>query len=244
WQPYLTIWVTVIVLRLLVCGWAADVTLIFATLFLCLAKVLELKDAWAGFSNDVVLSVAVLGVVAQGVEQAGAVEKIFLLFLGRPKGFREASLRLLVPAIILNVGISNTANMSILMPIIEKWAVDIGFSKNLFLMPLSFALLISGTVAIFATSSNLLAQGLMIEHGQKPFGTFEIAPVAIAATAVTVLGVLVLMEPLFPYFFREDEDELLSELADTAGGGSRTGALSKLSATAKVISLAGGKGSA
>eukprot|EP00392_Amoebophrya_sp_AT5.2_P010519 g10583.t1 len=79
--------------------------------------------------------------------------------------------------LVLNVGMSNTAVMSILVPIIEKWAVEVNLSKNLFLMPLSYVLLISGTIAIFATSSNLIAQGLMQDAGQRPFGTFEIAPV-------------------------------------------------------------------
>ncbi|CAD7925774.1 unnamed protein product, partial [Amoebophrya sp. A120] len=198
WQPYLVIWVTAIVLNLLVQGKDSDIVLVIATLFLCLCQVLDLDKAWAGFSNQVVLSVAVLGVVAQGVERAGAVEKIFIFLLGRPKGFKMATLRLMVPAIVMNIGMSNTANMSILMPILEKWSLDIGISKNMFLMPLSFILLISGTVAIFATSSNLIAQGLMIKSGQVPFTTFEIAPVAIAATVVALLCVFILMECLFP----------------------------------------------
>ncbi|CAD7955740.1 unnamed protein product [Amoebophrya sp. A120] len=199
WKPWLTIWTTAVVLRLLVTGWPSDGTLIFATLWLCLVGVLDLEQAWAGFSNNVVLSVAVLGVVAQGVEQTGSVERIFSTVLGNPKGkFKEATLRLLLPAIVLNVGMSNTAVMSILTPILEKWSQQIGISKNMFLMPLSYVLLISGTVAIFATSSNLIAQGLMIEHNQKPFGTFEIAPVALCSTAVTLLAVLLLMEKLFP----------------------------------------------
>eukprot|EP00392_Amoebophrya_sp_AT5.2_P010518 g10582.t1 len=177
WQPYVTIWTTAVVLRLLTTGWPSDVTLIFATLFLCLCGVLSVDKAWSGFSNPVVLSVAVLGIVAHGVEQTGSVEKIFLALLrprpkkqGRgvpggektatvctprgitnklagataalmgeasrganpakahenvddtsdehhdqelePMSFKQATFRLLLPAIVLNVGMSNTAVMS------------------------------------------------------------------------------------------------------------------------------------
>eukprot|EP00392_Amoebophrya_sp_AT5.2_P008692 g8720.t1 len=208
WQPYLVIWVTAIVLKLLVQGKDSDIVLVIATLFLCLAGVSQLESAWSGFSNQVVLSVAVLGVVARGVEATGAVEKIFLFLLGKPRGFKYATVRLMIPAIVMNIGMSNTANMSILMPILEKWSLEVGISKNMFLMPLSFVLLISGTVAIFATSSNLIAQGLMIKNGQEPFTTFEIAPVAICATVACLVVVIFAMECLFPDFGLESEELL------------------------------------
>ena len=59
----MTIWVTVLVLKKLVEGKPADIVLVWATLFLQVCGVLTLEEAWSGFSNDVVLSVAVLGVV-------------------------------------------------------------------------------------------------------------------------------------------------------------------------------------
>lgn len=188
-----------------------------ATLLLTLVGILTLKKAWNGFSNDVVLSVAVLGIVARGVENTRAVEQIFRKLLGKPKGYWEAALRLFLPAIVLNVAVSNTANMSILMPIIERWSEDIGLSKNFFLMPLSFLLLISGTVAIFATSSNLIAQGQMERYHQVPFTTFEIAPVALCATAVTLVGNLVFVPLLFGAF-QEEADAI----ADAGAGGERS----------------------
>jgi di/tricarboxylate transporter len=186
----------------------------FATLLLGIVGILTMEEQWSGFSNDVVLSVAVLGAVARGVENTGAVEKVFLQLLGRPKHYVTAIMRLLIPAIVLNIGVSNTANMSILVPIIDKWALDIGIPKTAFLMPLSYTLLISGTIAIFATSSNLIAQSLMERADLRPFGTFEIAPVSAAATLACIVCCVFLV-PCFFVTKMDDDDDSSEENSGT-----------------------------
>eukprot|EP00932_Pfiesteria_piscicida_P016263 SRR837773.3198.p1 GENE.SRR837773.3198~~SRR837773.3198.p1 ORF type:complete len:277 (+),score=57.72 SRR837773.3198:31-861(+) len=81
--------------------------------------------------------------------------------------------------------------MSCLMTVIDKWSGEIGHPKAFFLMPLSYLLLISGTFAIFSTSTNLIAQGLLVTHGMPPFDNFDLALPALACTVVTVVYLIV-----------------------------------------------------
>mmetsp|Transcript_105656 Transcript_105656/g.305725 ORF Transcript_105656/g.305725 Transcript_105656/m.305725 type:complete len:872 (-) Transcript_105656:79-2694(-) len=188
---YLVIWVTSIVLTLLVRQNAPDIVLMAATLFLTISGVLTQEDAWAAFSNDVVLSVAGLGVVAHAVESTGVIDLVFGALLGKPQSLPVAMLRLFLPAVVLNVCISNTCVMSCLITVIDKWSSDIGYPKAFFLLPLSYILLISGTFATFTTSTNLIAQGLLKSQGYAGFDTFALAPPCMACTVVAIVYLIV-----------------------------------------------------
>lgn len=192
-QSYLVIWVTANVLMLLVRQTPPDMVLLSATLLLTVAGVLTSKEAWAAFSNSVVLSVAGLGVIASAVGETGVINLVFSALLGRPKSVYVAMLRLMLPAVVLNLGISNTCVMSCLLPVIDSWASETGLHRAFFLMPLSYLLLISGVFAIFSTSTNLVAQGMLIAHKEEPFDNFALAVPVTVASVVTLLYLVVLV---------------------------------------------------
>lgn len=206
---YVVIWATAVVLLMLLQQKAPDVVLMGATLFLTVSGIITSKDAWAAFSNDVVLSVAGLGVVANAVESTGIIDVVFGFFLGKPKSLTVAMIRLFLPATVLNVCISNTCVMSCLLPVIDRWATEIGFHKAYFLMPLSYILLISGTFAIFSTSTNLIAQGLLVTHHKPPFGMFDLAIPASLCTLVAILYLLVATPFLLRRFKVKDDVQQL-----------------------------------
>jgi len=189
---YVVIWVTMVVLYFLVKQSPPDIVLMGATLFLTVSGILTQEAAWAAFSNDVVLSVAGLGVIAHAVEKTGIIDIVFGVFLGKPKSLPVAMLRLFLPAVVLNVCISNTCVMSCLLSVIDRWSQEIGYPKAFFLMPLSYLLLISGTFAIFSTSTNLIAQGLLISHGEPGFGNFDLALPALMCTGVTIIYLVII----------------------------------------------------
>ena len=56
--------------------------------------------------------VAALGVVGNVVSGTGIIEIVFTRIVGKPKSLTVALLRLILPALVLNVGISNTCVMS------------------------------------------------------------------------------------------------------------------------------------
>lgn len=204
---YIVVWVTALVLLMLVQQKSPDVVLMGATLFLTVVGIITPKHAWAAFSNDVVLSVAGLGVVANAVESTGVIDLVFKVFLGKPTNLSVAMIRLFLPAVVLNVCISNTCVMSCLLPVIDRWAVQIGFHKAYFLMPLSYILLISGTFAIFSTSTNLIAQGLLVTHHKPPFGMFDLAIPALACTGVAILYLVIVTPILLSRFAVSKEAE-------------------------------------
>ena len=61
-------------------------------------------------------------------------------------------------------------------------------------------LLISGVFAIFSTSTNLIAQGLLLSHGLPGFGNFDLAWPVMACTAATLVYVVVVAPILLRRF--------------------------------------------
>ena len=74
---YVVVWLTLLSLFLLFEGLPSEGVLPCATLFLNIFGFLSLQEAWGGFSNDVVLSVAGLGVVASILSRTGVIDKVF-----------------------------------------------------------------------------------------------------------------------------------------------------------------------
>ena len=120
-------------------------------------------------------------------------------------------LRLMLPAVVLNLGISNTCVMSCLLPVIDGWASETGLHRAFFLMPLSYLLLISGVFAIFSTSTNLVAQGMLIAHKEEPFDNFALAVPVTVASVVTLLYLVVLVPIILRRFTVTDQGSATKE---------------------------------
>lgn len=215
YKSYISIVVTVLALSLLVRQYPPDAVMTASTLVLCLTGVLDNTIAWQGFSNEVVLSVAILLIVSAAVKRTGVVEYLFIQggILGKPNSLAMAILRLFIPAIMLNVGVSNTAVMGVLLPVVKRWCEkDILINQALLLMPLSYILLISGVFAVFSTSSNLITQGLLVQNGLPPLKMFAMAPIVLPATVAAVIYIIIAV----PIVFREYAES--SGKDDPAGG--------------------------
>lgn len=164
-----------------------DVTLVAAMLVLMVSGVLTPGEALVGFSNPGIITVAVLYVVAAGLKETGAIQFIAYRVLGRPETIRAAQARMLVPTFLLSAVMNNTAVVAIMIPAIQEWCQRIRISASKLLLPLSYATMISGTLTLIGTSTNLVVDGLLQQHKNVALGMFELAwlgvPVMLAGGA-------------------------------------------------------------
>ena len=190
------LWITVAVLAstlgALVWGRYAPSVIVFAATFvLLLTGVIDAEQAFSGFSNTAPITVAALYVVAAAAQRTGLLSAVVTTVLGR--GGRGASARLLVPTAAASGFVNNTPLVAVLMPDVQAWARRRGESASRYLLPLSYAAILGGTLTVIGTSTNLVVSGLLEDSGSDPIGIFELTtiglPVAVVGLAVVIFRV-------------------------------------------------------
>ncbi len=163
-----------------------------AVVTLLLGGVITPAEALSGFSNPAPVTVAALYIVARAVEKTGALQPLIRQTLGNTTGSRVGLARLLAPAAGASAVLNNTPIVAMLSPQVSEWAHARGRPPSEYLMPLSFAAVLGGTVTLIGTSTNIVVSGLLQDAGMEPLAMFELTVLGLplAATGVAILVVL------------------------------------------------------
>lgn len=68
--------------------------------------------------------------------------------LRHPKSLAVAQIRLLFPVAFLSGFINNTPIVALMIPVVQSWSTQCGFSVSKLLLPLSYAAIIGGNIFI------------------------------------------------------------------------------------------------
>jgi Na+/H+ antiporter NhaD/arsenite permease-like protein len=143
---------------------ADSVMMVALTLFMA-SEIISVKEGLAGFSNEGLLTVLCLFVVAEGISKTGALDWYMGKLLGQnPPTTAAAQLRLMCPIAIVSAFLNNTPVVVVMIPIVQKWARNIHISAQQLLIPLLFASILRGTCTLIGTSTNLVIVGLLQER--------------------------------------------------------------------------------
>jgi di/tricarboxylate transporter len=157
---------------------------------LLLFGVLTPAEAFAGYANEGVWTVAVLYVVVSGLRETGGVQRISRVLFGRPRGLGVAQLRLTAPVALFSAVLNNTPIVAMLIPAVRDWAKAQQLPPSKLLIPLSYAAMLGGMLTLVGTSPTLVVHGLLIETRGVGLGFFEIGavglPVAFAGIAFLI----------------------------------------------------------
>ncbi len=183
---------------------SADLVMSAGLTLLLVSGVLTPAQALAGFANPGMLTVAVLYVVVSGLSETGAVGWITRSLLGRPRNTFNAQWRLMLPVAGLSVLLNNTPVVAVFLPVDMHWAKRNRLFVSKLLIPMSFASIAGGTCSLIGTSTNLVVNGLLIEHfGGAGLAVFELAWIGIPLVLCVLLTVLLFSRWLLPQ--RESE---------------------------------------
>lgn len=153
--------------------------------------ILKPEDALSGFSNEGVITIAALFIVAAGLRETGFLQIISQNVLGVPRTISSAQNRIIWPTALISAFMNNTPVVAILMPAVDDWARRNGISISKLLIPLSFASILGGACTLIGTSSNLIVNGWLIsEIDHQGLGLFEISKLGIP---IALFGLVFMM---------------------------------------------------
>jgi len=188
----------------------ADVLLTGGVVLLGLAGVITPFEVFAGFSNQGMLTVAALFIVAAGLRETGVLDAVGGRILGRTQTANGAMLRMTAPVVGMSAFLNNTPVVGLFMPIVTDWCRKHQISPSSLLIPLSYLAILGGTCTLIGTSTNLVVNGLMIKEGLPSMSLFELGYVGLPYAAIGLLYLLLIGRRLLP-----DRKDLLEQLGES-----------------------------
>ncbi|MFV1472041.1 SLC13 family permease [Mycolicibacterium elephantis] len=167
-----------------------------AVLALFVAGVIDEGQVLDGFANESLAIVAALYVLAGAADVTGAFEGVTSRLLGngaRSRPYREL-LRVCGPSAAVSAFIANTPLVAMLAPRVVRWCRRTGRSPSRYLMPLSYAIILGGSMTMIGTSTNLFVNDLIDKAGFERLSVFSIFGIGLPL-AIGGVGLLVLLAP-------------------------------------------------
>lgn len=187
-----------------------ELTVAGVLMLLILGKVVTPEEAFSGFSNVGVLSIAVLFIVAGAIKSTGLLEELNRFFYGpRRKGSVRTLFRMMVPITLFSSFMNNTPIVAMLIPSVRSWARNNNYAVSKFLLPLSYAAILGGMCTLIGTSTNLIVHGLLIQFGHEGFSFFEISKIGVPAALLGLVYVALSGNKFLP-----DRKETIIELGE------------------------------
>jgi di/tricarboxylate transporter len=195
-----TISLLVIMSVALVKEWVnTEITFFTVLILFVVGNVITVEEAFAGFSNIGVLSIALLFIVAGALQTSGALQYLNAIIFGsRRSGITRKLMRISGPVAAISAFTNNTPIVAMLIPAVRDWVEKNNLSVSKFLIPVSYAAILGGMCTLIGTSTNLIVHGLLIEHGFQGFQFFEISKVGIPAALVGLLFIIIAGNRLLP----------------------------------------------
>ncbi|MCA8999596.1 MAG: SLC13 family permease [Planctomycetaceae bacterium] len=175
-----------------------DLVLLGCLTVLLVTGVVQPKDAVTGFANEGLVTVAVLFVIAAGIEQTGAVGALIQYLLGVPKSRIAALFRLTFPVAGMSAVLNNTPIVAVMLPVVDDWAKKCRLSSSQLMMPLSFATILGGLITVLGTSTTVVVNSLMDSAGLEKLSLFEPAYVGLPCCLVGLSYLLFTSKLLLP----------------------------------------------
>lgn len=210
-EGWLTVSVVAVLLIALLRNWApTDVLFITATSLLAAAGIISVDEAFAGFGNSGVLTIAFLFVVVAGLRETGVLDQFGHHLLGRVRTPRRAMLRLSTVVMPMSAFLNNTPIVAMFVPVVLDWCRRNNVAPSKLLIPLSYLTILGGTCTVIGTSTNLVVNGLMIENGLPGMSLLELGKVGIPYAIVGAIYLCLFSDKLLPA-----RNELLEQLDES-----------------------------
>ncbi len=182
----------------------SDVVALGVLLAIIALKLVEPERAFAGFGSGTVMMILGFLIMTAALSHTGIVDTVGSAILSRV-GTRPAVLLavIMLSVSVLSAFISNTAATAFFIPVVLGLAQRNRTSPSRYLLPLAFASILTSSVSLISTSTNIVISELMSQSGLPPMGMFELAPVGIPIAVVGLIYMLTVGIRLMPHRERD-----------------------------------------
>jgi di/tricarboxylate transporter len=211
WQGWLTIVVFILTIYALFKEIRApEVILLFSTGILLIFGVLNPEKFLSGFSNDILVTIAMLCVVGRALEVNGLLAFIAEKLLSHSQSVPLQMASYMVPMTFVSAFLNNTPVALLMTPIVRDFALKMGKSPSKYLIQVSYAAIFGGMCTLIGTSTNIIVAGLLKKtNEQAALSFFEIGKVGVPLAIISILYTIFIGRHFLPD--RQDVKEALNK---------------------------------
>ncbi len=187
-------------------------TFLVAILFLGVFGVLTPKEILEGFANEQVVIVIMLLLLGDIIRRTQVIEQIFDRLFRNARSFKGFQARMMVIVAGFSSVLNNTPLVAVMMPYVDNWCKRNNYSVSKFLIPLSYAAILGGSVTLIGTSTNLIVNGMVVEQNLpnlKELNMFDFVWVGLPMVVIGILYILFIGHKLLPGKDQADTDDTI-----------------------------------
>jgi di/tricarboxylate transporter len=145
-------------------------------------------EAFAGFSNPAVITVAAMFIISAAIANTGATTKLGQRLM-QYAGTSEVRLVVIVMVTVAGFSafINNIGATAMMMPLVIAMAQKVRIPPSKLLIPLAFGSLMGGVCTLIGTPPNILMNELLFEYTGQNFRMFDFTPIGLLIVATGVI---------------------------------------------------------
>jgi di/tricarboxylate transporter len=187
---------------------SVDIITFILLITLVVCNILTPVEAFAGFSQDIIIILASIFVISGALHKSGVMDALGAQLHKIASGSENRLLFSVMTVVsATSAFMNNTTVTAIFVPPVMGIARESRISASKLLMPLAFASILGGNCTLIGTSTNVAVSGYIAKIGMQPISMFEITPVGIIVAIVGMAYVMLIGRHLLP----DHKDESLTE---------------------------------
>jgi len=178
---------------------SVDVVTLSMLVVLVTAGILTPGEAFAGFSDDIIIILASIFIIGGALQETGVLDEIGGRLASLAKGSENRLLLMLMGTVsAMSAFMNNTTVTAMFLNPTINVARRTGVPASRLLLPLAFASLLGGTATLIGTSTNVAVSGYMKRLGMEPLGLFEVTPIGLVIVAVGITYMMLIGKHFLP----------------------------------------------
>ncbi len=166
--------------------WRYDLIALCALVAGVALGLIPVKEAFLGFSNDIVVIIASALVLSAAVARSGVVDLVMAPLMPKLKDERTQVPVLAGATAVLSMATKNVGALALMMPSALQIARRTGVPPGRLLMPMAFGSLVGRLAVLVGTSPNIIVSEVRQEALGQPFKMFDFLPVGGVLTVLAI----------------------------------------------------------
>ncbi|MBD3360611.1 hypothetical protein GF366_02290 [Candidatus Peregrinibacteria bacterium] len=185
-----------------------DITAILIMLILMILGLVTPEQGVSGFSSTATITVLCMFILSGGIAKTGVIQKLGHKIFQFAK--KSLTLQMIIIAAIvapLSGLFNNTAAVAIFLPMVMNLSKISKTPATKLLIPLSFLSMLGGTLTLVGTSTNILANSILMNNNLEPFNMFTFTKIGAIVLLVGTVYLITIGRFLLPKRKAEEVEE-------------------------------------